>query len=49
MTIASEGSLDSLKFRLEGSKGDIDSWGHEYVRFVFYFNLFYFIFNYNGN
>jgi len=32
MTMSTEGSLDSLKFRLQGSKTSIDEWGHEYVR-----------------
>merc|ERR1712137_181875 len=32
MTMSTEGSLDSLKFRLEGSTGGIEEWGHEYVR-----------------
>lgn len=25
---------ESLRFRLQGTVGDIGSWGHEYVRFV---------------
>lgn len=32
MTMSSEGSLDSLKFRLAGTESSIDDWGHEYVR-----------------
>lgn len=32
MTMSTEGSLDSLKFRLQGSGSSIDDWGHEYVR-----------------
>jgi hypothetical protein len=32
MTMVESDSRDSLKFRLEGSKGGIDVWGHEYVR-----------------
>ncbi|XP_071735874.1 26S proteasome non-ATPase regulatory subunit 2 homolog A-like [Rutidosis leptorrhynchoides] len=32
MTMSAEGELESLKYRLLGSDGDICSWGHEYVR-----------------
>eukprot|EP00636_Phaeomonas_parva_P005676 CAMPEP_0118884814 /NCGR_PEP_ID=MMETSP1163-20130328/23532_1 /TAXON_ID=124430 /ORGANISM="Phaeomonas parva, Strain CCMP2877" /LENGTH=892 /DNA_ID=CAMNT_0006822699 /DNA_START=353 /DNA_END=3031 /DNA_ORIENTATION=- len=32
MTMAEEGSRDSLKYKLEGNKTDLGSWGHEYVR-----------------
>lgn len=32
MTMAPTGSRDSLKYRLRGSRGDVASWGHEYVR-----------------
>ncbi|XP_030929290.1 26S proteasome non-ATPase regulatory subunit 2 homolog A [Quercus lobata] len=32
LTMSAEGERDSLKYRLEGSGGDIGSWGHEYVR-----------------
>lgn len=32
LTMSAEGERESLKFRLLGSKGDIGSWGHEYVR-----------------
>eukprot|EP00898_Chlorokybus_atmophyticus_P005084 jgi/Chlat1/5577/Chrsp369S05360 len=32
MTMADDSSLESLKFRLQGSEGDMVSWGHEYVR-----------------
>lgn len=31
-------SRDCLKYRILGSKEDIGSWGHEYVRSVFYQN-----------
>ncbi|RVX09512.1 26S proteasome non-ATPase regulatory subunit 2-like A [Vitis vinifera] len=34
LTMSAEGELESLKYRLLGSEGDIGSWGHEYVRFV---------------
>ena len=34
MTMATEGSLECLEFRLQGSEGGIDDWGHEYVRYV---------------
>ena len=37
MSIAPEGSHESLKFRMLGSEDDLDNWGHEYVRFVFSF------------
>lgn len=32
MTMAEEGSRDSLKYKLTGSADPIGSWGHEYVR-----------------
>ncbi|XP_034701559.1 26S proteasome non-ATPase regulatory subunit 2 homolog A [Vitis riparia] len=32
LTMSAEGELESLKYRLLGSEGDIGSWGHEYVR-----------------
>jgi len=32
MTMAPQGSRESLKFKLEGTTVDISSWGHEYVR-----------------
>eukprot|EP00252_Welwitschia_mirabilis_P007291 TRINITY_DN1852_c1_g1_i1.p1 TRINITY_DN1852_c1_g1~~TRINITY_DN1852_c1_g1_i1.p1 ORF type:complete len:893 (+),score=200.52 TRINITY_DN1852_c1_g1_i1:210-2888(+) len=32
LTMSAEGERESLKYRLLGSKGDIGSWGHEYVR-----------------
>ncbi|KAK9995841.1 hypothetical protein SO802_020527 [Lithocarpus litseifolius] len=32
LTMSAEGERESLKYRLEGSGGDIGSWGHEYVR-----------------
>ncbi|KAI4333922.1 hypothetical protein L6164_018673 [Bauhinia variegata] len=32
LTMSAEGELESLKYRLLGSDGDIGSWGHEYVR-----------------
>lgn len=32
MTMAEPGSRVSLKFKLEGSKGDLGRWGHEYLR-----------------
>ncbi len=32
MTMAEEGSRDSLKYKLTGSDDPIGSWGHEYVR-----------------
>ncbi|XP_050250074.1 golgin candidate 6-like [Quercus robur] len=32
LTMSVEGERESLKYRLEGSGGDIGSWGHEYVR-----------------
>lgn len=32
LTMSAEGERESLKYRLLGSKDDIGSWGHEYVR-----------------
>lgn len=32
MTMAEPGSRMSLKFKLEGTKGDLGRWGHEYLR-----------------
>lgn len=32
LTMSAEGERESLKYRLQGSEGDIGSWGHEYVR-----------------
>ncbi|KAL4202711.1 hypothetical protein AMTRI_Chr02g222470 [Amborella trichopoda] len=32
LTMCVEGERESLKYRLLGSKGDLGSWGHEYVR-----------------
>jgi 26S proteasome regulatory subunit N1 len=32
LTMSEEGDRESLRFRLQGSVGDIGSWGHEYVR-----------------
>eukprot|EP00005_Dracoamoeba_jomungandri_P005973 CAMPEP_0174261516 /NCGR_PEP_ID=MMETSP0439-20130205/11469_1 /TAXON_ID=0 /ORGANISM="Stereomyxa ramosa, Strain Chinc5" /LENGTH=866 /DNA_ID=CAMNT_0015345999 /DNA_START=24 /DNA_END=2624 /DNA_ORIENTATION=+ len=32
MTMAAEGTRESLNFKLKGQKVDIGSWGHEYVR-----------------
>lgn len=32
MTMAEPGSRLSLKFKLEGTKGDLGRWGHEYLR-----------------
>ncbi|GMJ06401.1 26S PROTEASOME REGULATORY SUBUNIT S2 1A, 26S proteasome regulatory subunit S2 1A [Hibiscus trionum] len=32
LTMSAEGERESLKYRLLGSGGDIESWGHEYVR-----------------
>uniref|UniRef100_A0A0D6R055 26S proteasome non-ATPase regulatory subunit 2 homolog n=1 Tax=Araucaria cunninghamii TaxID=56994 RepID=A0A0D6R055_ARACU len=32
LTMSVEGERESLNYRLLGSKGDIGSWGHEYVR-----------------
>lgn len=32
MTMASQGTRESLKFKLQGTSVDISSWGHEYVR-----------------
>lgn len=32
LTMSAEGERESLKYRLWGSKDDIGSWGHEYVR-----------------
>lgn len=32
MTSSTEGSRDTLKFRLKGSQDDLGSWGHEYIR-----------------
>lgn len=32
MTMAEQGSRLSLKFKLEGTKGDLGRWGHEYLR-----------------
>jgi 26S proteasome regulatory subunit N1 len=34
MTMAGDGSRESLKFRLQGSKEDLSVWGHEYIRYV---------------
>lgn len=44
MTMANEGSLESLEFRLQGSKGGIDEWGHEYVRYVLFYDEICFLF-----
>lgn len=33
MTMAAEGTRESLKYKLQGSPGHIDAWGHEFVRF----------------
>jgi 26S proteasome regulatory subunit N1 len=33
MTMGAEDKRESLKFRLLGSKQDISSWGHEYIRY----------------
>ncbi|PWA48966.1 hypothetical protein CTI12_AA486570 [Artemisia annua] len=32
LTMSADGEPESLKYRMLGSKGDIGSWGHEYVR-----------------
>ncbi|KAH8965711.1 hypothetical protein BDL97_04G130400 [Sphagnum fallax] len=32
LTMSEDGDRESLRFRLQGSVGDIGSWGHEYVR-----------------
>ncbi|CAN0369671.1 unnamed protein product [Laminaria digitata] len=32
MTMAEPGSRLSLRFKLEGTKGDLGRWGHEYLR-----------------
>lgn len=32
MTMAAEGTRESLHYKLKGNSGDIGSWGHEYVR-----------------
>ena len=32
MTSAPEGSRETLKYRLLGSKEDVGAWGHEYIR-----------------
>eukprot|EP00823_Brevimastigomonas_motovehiculus_P002027 TRINITY_DN1318_c0_g1_i1.p1 TRINITY_DN1318_c0_g1~~TRINITY_DN1318_c0_g1_i1.p1 ORF type:complete len:926 (+),score=227.84 TRINITY_DN1318_c0_g1_i1:113-2890(+) len=32
MTMAKEGTRESLKFKLQGSKEEIGAWGHQYVR-----------------
>jgi 26S proteasome regulatory subunit N1 len=32
LTMSEDGDRESLRFRLQGSIGDIGSWGHEYVR-----------------
>ena len=32
MTMAEEGSLESLRFKLLGDREDLGGWGHEYVR-----------------
>lgn len=32
MTMAEPGSRMSLKYKLEGTKGDLGRWGHEYLR-----------------
>lgn len=32
MTSSAEGSRETLKFRLLGSKDDVGNWGHEYIR-----------------
>ncbi|XP_024533370.1 26S proteasome non-ATPase regulatory subunit 2 homolog A [Selaginella moellendorffii] len=32
LTMSEEGERESLQYRLLGSKGDLGSWGHEYVR-----------------
>jgi 26S proteasome regulatory subunit N1 len=33
MTMAAEGTRESLHYKLKGNSGDIGSWGHEYVRY----------------
>lgn len=32
MTMGEPGSRTSLKYKLEGTKGDLGRWGHEYLR-----------------
>ncbi|CAN0378640.1 unnamed protein product, partial [Discosporangium mesarthrocarpum] len=32
MTMAEPGSRASLKYKLEGTKGDLGAWGHEFLR-----------------
>ncbi|CAN0496974.1 unnamed protein product [Ectocarpus sp. 12 AP-2014] len=32
MTMADPGSRVSLKYKLEGTKGDLGRWGHEFLR-----------------
>ncbi len=34
MTMSQPGSLECLRFKLQGTASDISSWGHEYVRFL---------------
>jgi hypothetical protein len=33
MTMAAEGTRESLHYKLKGNSSDIGSWGHEYVRY----------------
>lgn len=35
MTMAEEGSNDSLRYKLEGTDEKCSDWGHEYIRSVF--------------
>jgi 26S proteasome regulatory subunit N1 len=37
MTMAKAGTRESLKFKLAGTKDAIGVWGHEYVRYFFFF------------
>ena len=34
MSYAKDDVTECLAFKLEGSLGEIDQWGHEYVRYV---------------
>ena len=34
MTMAERGSMECLKFKLQGTNTNISSWGHEYVRYL---------------
>lgn len=34
MTMAERGTMECLKFKLQGTNTDISSWGHEYVRYL---------------